>query len=134
MIRRPPRSTRTDTRFPYTTLFRSRANARAVREPPDDRRPGPDRAWADRRDRRSASRSRRTGAGARPLQPRTANRIVRARSHRAAGRAAADRVRPDPASDADEHIQALAPEDGRDRPASATWPAPWDRKGVGYGK
>src|SRR3546814_16333289 len=25
MIRRPPRSTRTDTRFPYTTLFRSRA-------------------------------------------------------------------------------------------------------------
>src|SRR3546814_12185088 len=23
MIRRPPRSTRTDTRFPYTTLFRS---------------------------------------------------------------------------------------------------------------
>src|SRR3546814_11679077 len=26
MIRRPPRSTRTDTRFPYTTLFRSEAN------------------------------------------------------------------------------------------------------------
>src|SRR3546814_1889717 len=25
MIRRPPRSTRTDTRFPYTTLFRSHA-------------------------------------------------------------------------------------------------------------
>src|SRR3546814_8278393 len=25
MIRRPPRSTRTDTRFPYTTLFRSNA-------------------------------------------------------------------------------------------------------------
>src|SRR3546814_3175137 len=24
MVRRPPRSTRTDTRFPYTTLFRSR--------------------------------------------------------------------------------------------------------------
>src|SRR3546814_10811197 len=32
MIRRPPRSTRTDTLFPYTTLFRS-----AV----DDRRPQP---------------------------------------------------------------------------------------------
>src|SRR3546814_1492787 len=29
MIRRPPRSTRTDTLFPYTTLFRSR-NAEAV--------------------------------------------------------------------------------------------------------
>src|SRR3546814_5486008 len=28
MIRRPPRSTRTDTRFPYTTLFRSAAAAR----------------------------------------------------------------------------------------------------------
>src|SRR3546814_3218805 len=27
MIRRPPISTRTDTRFPYTTLFRSRVNA-----------------------------------------------------------------------------------------------------------
>src|SRR3546814_5228960 len=26
MIRRPPRSTRTDTLFPYTTLFRSAAN------------------------------------------------------------------------------------------------------------
>src|SRR3546814_17100021 len=28
MIRRPPRSTRTDTLFPYTTLFRSQADAR----------------------------------------------------------------------------------------------------------
>src|SRR3546814_7985499 len=27
MIRRPPRSTRTDTLFPYTTLFRSRVRA-----------------------------------------------------------------------------------------------------------
>src|SRR3546814_11486926 len=27
MFRRPPRSTRTDTLFPYTTLFRSRASA-----------------------------------------------------------------------------------------------------------
>src|SRR3546814_15781278 len=27
MIRRPPRSTRTDTLFPYTTLFRSRSMA-----------------------------------------------------------------------------------------------------------
>src|SRR3546814_6107855 len=29
MIRRPPRSTRTDTLFPYTTLFRSRDHASA---------------------------------------------------------------------------------------------------------
>src|SRR3546814_20474580 len=32
MIRRPPRSTRTDTLFPYTTLFRSPAAGRAVGE------------------------------------------------------------------------------------------------------
>src|SRR3546814_19116487 len=31
MIRRPPRSTRTDTLFPYTTLFRSGAVARLTR-------------------------------------------------------------------------------------------------------
>src|SRR3546814_4225199 len=31
MIRRPPRSTRTDTRLPYTTLFRSRAPVGALR-------------------------------------------------------------------------------------------------------
>src|SRR3546814_7395905 len=30
MIRRPPRSTRTDTLFPYTTLFRSRRGLRGV--------------------------------------------------------------------------------------------------------
>src|SRR3546814_2020966 len=30
MIRRPPRSTRTDTLFPYTTLFRSRKCARSA--------------------------------------------------------------------------------------------------------
>src|SRR3546814_6561950 len=32
MIRRPPRSTRTDTLFPYTTLFRSILSARALVE------------------------------------------------------------------------------------------------------
>src|SRR3546814_3615470 len=36
MIRRPPRSTRTDTPFPYTTLFRSRECA-AHRSPPPHR-------------------------------------------------------------------------------------------------
>src|SRR5258708_23067999 len=34
MIRRPPRSTL----FPYTTLFRSRAESRPVAPPPSDRR------------------------------------------------------------------------------------------------
>src|SRR3546814_2381298 len=33
MIRRPPRSTRTDTLFPYTTLFRSSENCAAGRKP-----------------------------------------------------------------------------------------------------
>src|SRR3546814_8744040 len=43
MIRRPPRSTRTDTLFPYTTLFRSfGAPARRTA-----RRPGPQAAPAD---------------------------------------------------------------------------------------
>src|SRR3546814_4841626 len=37
MIRRPPRSTRTDTLFPYTTLFRSVAAAAAIHA---DRRHG----------------------------------------------------------------------------------------------
>src|SRR3546814_15944252 len=32
MIRQPPRSTRTDTLFPYTTLFRSREDSDAVLE------------------------------------------------------------------------------------------------------
>src|SRR3546814_6203139 len=41
MIRRPPRSTRTDTLFPYTTLFRSieRARARVGMAPPEPRFP-----------------------------------------------------------------------------------------------
>src|SRR3546814_3283355 len=44
MIRRPPRSTRTDTLFPYTTLFRSPAanrdthDLRRIRGDPDPRR------------------------------------------------------------------------------------------------
>src|SRR3546814_19952303 len=33
MIRRPPRSTRTDTLFPYTTLFRSRAVEQRAEQP-----------------------------------------------------------------------------------------------------
>src|SRR3546814_3301994 len=34
MIRRPPRSTRTDTLFPYTTLFRSVESLTPVRDAP----------------------------------------------------------------------------------------------------
>src|SRR3546814_3314370 len=37
MIRRPPRSTRTDTLFPYTTLFRSSDESRSLTVHSDDR-------------------------------------------------------------------------------------------------
>src|SRR3546814_7501951 len=71
MIRRPPRSTRTDTLFPYTTLFRSRRR----------RRPHPD---ADRRTRGSEKDPR---LHPRRRHPRPARgRRGRARGH-AAGRA-----------------------------------------------
>src|SRR3546814_12912571 len=40
MIRRPPRSTRTDTLFPYTTLFRSTADLRSGDQPPRARTGG----------------------------------------------------------------------------------------------
>src|SRR3546814_9146254 len=51
MIRRPPRSTRTDTLFPYTTLFRSGAHLTLRRGPgalgvPALREPEPDRPGA----------------------------------------------------------------------------------------
>src|SRR3546814_20511970 len=39
MIRRPPRSTRTDTLFPYTTLFRSRLIVAETRQAPGERPP-----------------------------------------------------------------------------------------------
>src|SRR3546814_16662840 len=55
MIRRPPRSTRTDTLCPYTTLFRSEWRCRAV--------PGTHRAQGDTADRLSPRhRDRRTDA------------------------------------------------------------------------
>src|SRR3546814_17540055 len=49
MIRRPPRSTRTDTLFPYTTLFRSRPKAgqSAPSDPSSNRAAAPDAAPPD---------------------------------------------------------------------------------------
>src|SRR3546814_11493393 len=66
MLRRPPRSTRTDTLFPYTTLFRSllRAGAGVHGRVPDARAadravPEPDRAglWAEQLDPRQLPRA-----------------------------------------------------------------------------
>src|SRR3546814_1661606 len=43
MIRRPPRSTRTDTLFPYTTLFRSRRTV--LRRPREAQKESRARGW-----------------------------------------------------------------------------------------
>src|SRR3546814_7584562 len=45
MIRRPPRSTRTDTLFPYTTLFRSTHRAAQATNPAWDRVPVRPAGW-----------------------------------------------------------------------------------------
>src|SRR3546814_11005642 len=64
MIRRPPRSTRTDTLFPYTTLFRSPVAARRQREVPPTApaRVRPDRA-RPRKPTESATTARQRAAG-----------------------------------------------------------------------
>src|SRR6056297_4309971 len=49
MIRRPPRSTRTDTLFPYTTLFRSSAMRRVWRRRIEDHDGGIDEGGGLRR-------------------------------------------------------------------------------------
>src|SRR3546814_2079037 len=60
MIRRPPRSTRTDTLFPYTTLFRSRdypvrqTHPGTRLQPRGDQRTSPPLRWRTGRLRRSA--------------------------------------------------------------------------------
>src|SRR3546814_7878022 len=74
MIRRPPRSTRTDTLFPYTTLFRSSHTfARHLREP----------------DRRNAREAAAAGCAVRPpfhLPARAAKLVVVTRTVHHAGR------------------------------------------------
>src|SRR3546814_4622514 len=45
MLRRPPRSTRTDTLFPYTTLFRSLHTASSSTRPPPRTQTRNDAAW-----------------------------------------------------------------------------------------
>src|SRR3546814_4294828 len=82
LIRRPPRTTRTDTRCPYTTLFRSRAPARGGLRLflPVFRRPRPDAG--------SGRAAPGPPARGRPLHRRDpARRLERALGHRAAHRA-----------------------------------------------
>src|SRR3546814_6998040 len=68
MIRRPPRSTRTDTLFPYTTLFRSLARGTRRRASGRTRR-GKDRGEGACRQGRAAPGFDRGGAR-RPVEPR----------------------------------------------------------------
>src|SRR3546814_19701110 len=71
MIRRPPRSTRTNTLFPYTTLFRSQTRhfrrSLCYLQPGSARPYGPHRlrcrGTPERRDRRGGSRRRTSGGG-----------------------------------------------------------------------
>src|SRR3546814_7161106 len=67
MIRRPPRSTRTDTLFPYTTLFRSAPPAARRPDARARRRAGRDPAAAGPRRARDARCSR--GARQQPAGP-----------------------------------------------------------------
>src|SRR3546814_10401739 len=68
MIRRPPISTRTDTLFPYTTLFRSRG-----RKGDSGIRPGPDSEHHGYRDPHQSAGAHR-GAPTRVVQTRLARR------------------------------------------------------------
>src|SRR3546814_15477287 len=63
MIRRPPRSTRTDTLFPYTTLFRSDVRERRSRPA------GGDGVLSDDRRCRLSAARRRSGPGGVPALP-----------------------------------------------------------------
>src|SRR3546814_7724640 len=76
MIRRPPRTTRTDTLFPYTTLFRSRGD-RASRPP----RPRAEGAARDCGRDRAALRPDLCRREAPPPQARALSRPAEARLH-----------------------------------------------------
>src|SRR3546814_6849779 len=69
MIRRPPRSTRTDTLFPYTTLFRSRCLPREAGDLQGRRASRLDRAGGGQRHHCAAGASaREAGGGGRRLR------------------------------------------------------------------
>src|SRR3546814_4718916 len=70
MRRRPPRSTRTDTLFPYTTLFRSRSAPRTRNTPPP--RPVP----------QAGTRAARSGGGAAGPSTSAGGRSCRSRGRR----------------------------------------------------
>src|SRR3546814_731425 len=117
MIRRPPRSTRTDTLFPYTTLFRSRRPAAPCAPAPGARAP--------LRSARPASRCATRAAQARSTSPRPA---VARRAGALAGRRARCPVARSPARSACTRHGRPVP-----RAASAAPPAAPHRCGVHAG-
>src|SRR3546814_14091645 len=91
MIRRPPRSTRTDTLFPYTTLFRSQHRPVARADPrlggvfrdllgQRDRLVGRDRAWHALLDARPLEARSRPPAGREGQEPAQRRQLTRRRS------------------------------------------------------
>src|SRR3546814_14271396 len=116
MIRRPPRSTRTDTLFPYTTLFRStcrsvgRMGPGVVAQRPLDDCCAAHSVTAGRR-RRGAAQPRRIGrtGPARQLAP-VAGTGERTALHHGLSRFGARGATPDPA-----RTEPLAAPDGGDR-------------------
>src|SRR3546814_7069756 len=74
MIRRPPRSTRTDTLFPYTTLFRSAAGHPAHCPPHQP-------AFQPQRGPRPGPPCRRTPPSLRPAAPRPRRTMRRSEEH-----------------------------------------------------
>src|SRR3546814_3483919 len=106
MTRRPPRSTRTDTRFPYTTLFRSRRLAPGVA--------------GRRRGRRSGAGGDGTEAGGSDPhpRPRPAPQRHRGLNPRARPRARPDRQRGKTGMTSETRFGALA--------ADARWQAAWE--------
>src|SRR3546814_9389180 len=83
MIRRPPRSTRTDTLFPYTTLFRSAHAARIARARriERDRTRSAGQRAARRVRQRHADRARRGGDGGRALRRAHDRTRIRSEEH-----------------------------------------------------
>src|SRR3546814_6800461 len=85
MIRRPPRSTRTDTLFPYTTLFRSPGppDRRLARPPAEDPTGSTGEDESEERDPGSAA-----ALGVRGVSPRKSagERLRRSEAHSSASR------------------------------------------------
>src|SRR3546814_4733068 len=87
MIRRPPRSTRTDTLFPYTTLFRS---AHVL---PQLLRDAPDRGLYRRASRPRTAEDAAAERASVPLRHRRNRNAVRLHGHRGAAAGPSDRHR-----------------------------------------